>query len=258
MDEKQKVAIVTGAGSGIGKACAIRFAQAGWRVVLTDVNRQGLEAAARQISNSGGEALHFIHDVADEASGVAVAAQVLATWGRIDALVANAGVQIPGSLLNTSAADWDRILDVNLKGVAWCCKAVIPAMREQGSGSIVLISSINAIVGSAGMAVYDMSKAALLALARNLAVEYGTEGIRANAVSPGNTLTEFHLDKMTAKGITMEQIKEMTKGYGLLGRVAQPAEIANAVYFLASEQSSFITGHNLVVDGGYTITGRAG
>jgi len=258
MDEKQKVALVTGAGSGIGKACAIRFAQAGWRVVLTDVNQKGLEAAAHQISDTGGEVLHFIHNVADEASGMAIATQVLATWGRIDVLVANAGVQIAGSLLNTTASDWDRILDVNLKGVAWCCKAVIPAMREQGSGSIVLISSINAIVGSAGMAVYDMSKAALLALARNLAVEYGAEGIRANAVSPGNTLTEFHLDKMTAKGITMEQIREMTKGYGLLGRVAQPDEIANAVYFLGSEQSSFITGHNLVVDGGFTITGRAG
>jgi len=257
MTEEKRVAIVTGAGSGIGKACAIRLSQAGMRVVLTDLNTQRLEATAAHISGLGGEVLHFTHDVADEASAQRVVNQVVAKWHRVDVLVANAGVQIAGSLLNTSDDDWNRILDVNFKGVAWCCKAVIPAMREQGSGSIVLISSVNAIIGSAGMAVYDMSKAALLALARNLAVEYGKEGIRTNAISPGNTLTEFHLDKMTEKGITLEQIQEMTKGYGLLGRVAQPEEIANAVHFLASDQASFITGHNLVVDGGFSITGRA-
>ncbi len=228
------------------------------QVVLTDLNTQGLEATAAHISGLGGEVLHFMHDVADEASCQQVVNQVIAKWHRVDVLVANAGVQIAGSLLNTSDDDWNRILDVNLKGVAWCCKAVIPAMREQGSGAIVLISSVNAIIGSAGMAVYDMSKAALLALARNLAVEYGTEGIRVNAISPGNTLTEFHLDKMTEKGITLGQIHEMTKGYGLLGRLAQPEEIANAVHFLASDQASFITGHNLVVDGGFSITGRTG
>jgi meso-butanediol dehydrogenase/(S,S)-butanediol dehydrogenase/diacetyl reductase len=92
---------------------------------------------------------------------------------------------------------------------------------------------------------------------RNLAVEFGKDGIRVNAISPGNTLTEFHLDKMTGKGITLQQIEEMTKGYGLLGRVARPVEIANAIYFLASEQSSFISGHNLIADGGYSITGRS-
>jgi len=256
MTEKERVAIVTGAGSGIGKACAIRLSQAGMRVVLTDLNAQRLEAVAAHISGLGGEVLHFVHDVADEVSGQQVVEQVTAKWQRVDVLVANAGVQISGSLLDTADDDWDKLLAVNLKGVAYCCKAVIPAMRSQGSGSIVLISSVNAIVGSAGMAVYDMSKAALLALARNLAVEFGTEGIRANAISPGNTLTEFHLDKMTEKGITLEQIQEMTKGYGLLGRVAQPEEIANAVHFLASDQASFITGHNLVVDGGFSITGR--
>lgn len=256
MSEPNKVAIITGAGSGIGKACAIRFAKAGMRVALTDINSQALQDTANQLESEGHEVLHFVHDVANEEAALEVAKQVLASWGQIDVLVANAGVQIGGRLLDTKDSDWERILSVNLKGVAYCCKAVIPPMCSQNSGALVLVSSINALVGSAEMAIYDMSKAGVLALVRSLAVEYGTQGIRANAVCPGNTLTEFHLEKMTEKGFSMEEIKEMTKDYGLLGRVAQAEEIANSIYFLASEQSSFITGHSLVVDGGFSVTGR--
>ncbi|MDZ4729633.1 MAG: SDR family oxidoreductase [Xanthomonadales bacterium] len=257
MSEHYQVALITGAGSGIGKACAIRFADAGVRVALTDINAQKLERTAAEIAASGGVAMQLIHDVSDEDSSQQVVKQVLAEWGQIDMLVANAGVQIAGSLLAATEQDWDTILAVNLKGVAYCCKAVIPAMQQQCAGAIVMVASINAVVGSAGMAIYDMSKAGLLGLMRNLAVEFGADGIRVNAISPGNTLTEFHLDPMIEKGITIDQINEMTKGYGLLGRVAKPAEIANAVHFLASDQSSFITGHNLIVDGGFSITGRA-
>jgi len=257
MNEKKQVALITGAGSGIGKASAIRFAQAGVHVALGDIHAAKLERTASEINAAGGTCIQLIHDVSDESSSHQAVDQVMATWGRIDMLVANAGVQIAGSLLQATEQDWDTILAVNLKGVAYCCKAVIPAMREQRSGSIVMVSSINAVVGSAGMAIYDISKAGLLGLMRNLATEFGKDGIRVNAISPGNTLTEFHLDKMTEKGITLAQIEEMTKGYALLGRVAKPAEIANAIYFLASEQSSFITGNNLIADGGYSITGRS-
>ncbi len=226
-------------------------------MALSDINAAKLQSTAAEITAAGGTSLQLIHDVSNETSSQQAVEQVVAQWGRIDMLVANAGVQIAGSLLNATEQDWDTLLAVNLKGVAYCCKAVIPAMRETGGGAIVMVSSINAVVGSAGMAIYDMSKAALLGLMRNLAVEFGKDGIRVNAISPGNTLTEFHLDKMTAKGITLAEIEEMTKGYALLGRVAKPAEIANAIYFLASEQSSFITGHNLIADGGYSITGRS-
>jgi len=257
MAQPYQVAFITGAGSGIGKACAIRFAQAGVRVVLSDINNTRLQRTAAEIDAAGGISMQLIHDVSDEASSQKAVAEILAQWGRIDMLVANAGVQIAGSLLNATEQDWDTVLAVNLKGVAYCCKSVIPAMCQQGSGSIVMVASINAVVGSTGMAIYDMSKAGLLGLMRNLAVEFGKDGIRVNAISPGNTLTEFHLDKMTEKGITMAQIEEMTKGYALLGRVAKPAEIANAIYFLASEQASFITGHNLIADAGYSITGRS-
>jgi len=257
MSGHRPVALVTGAGSGIGKACALRFAGAGVRTAITDISPDALNAVAELITAAGGDVLSFAGDVADEASLAHVAQHVLAAWGCIDMLVANAGVQIAGTLLEATEDDWERILSVNLKGVAYSCKAVIPAMVQQGAGAIVIISSVNALVGSANMAIYDMSKAAVLALTRTLATEYGTRGVRVNAVCPGNTLTDFHINKMAQKGISAQQIRDMTKGYALLGRIAEPVEIANAVYFLASDEASFITGHTLVVDGGFSVTGRA-
>jgi meso-butanediol dehydrogenase/(S,S)-butanediol dehydrogenase/diacetyl reductase len=257
MTDRRKVAIVTGAGSGIGKACALRFTRAGVRTVITDINSDALQAVSEKITEQGGDSLCIVADVSDTSACEQVTQQVLSAWGHIDILVANAGVQIRGSLLEADERDWDRILAVNLKGVAYSCKAVIPAMLKQGSGSIVIISSVNALVGSVGMAIYDMSKAGVLALTRSLATECGPHGVRVNAVCPGNTLTEFHIDKMNKEGVSIEQIHAMTKGYGLLGRIAEPGEIANAVHFLASEQASFVTGHTLVVDGGFSITGRA-
>jgi len=256
MTDHRKVAIVTGAAAGIGKACALRFARDGVRLVLSDIESGRLQALADLIGGQGGECLCVTADVADAAASDEAAQQALAAWGRLDMLVANAGVQIGGGLLDASEQDWDRLLGVNLKGVAWSCKSVIPAMLQQGSGSIVIISSVNALVGSAGMAIYDMTKAAVLALLRNLAAEFGLRGIRVNAVCPGNTLTDFHIDKMAKKGMSADQIRQMTRGYGLLGRIAEPEEIANAVCFLAGEQASFITGHTLVVDGGFSVTGR--
>ena len=257
MSGPHRVALVTGAGSGIGKACALRFAKAGVRVALSDINSAALKAVVGQITADGGDTLWIEADVSNADACEEVARQVLSAWGRVDMLVANAGVQIGGSLLEADEGDWDKILSVNLKGVAYSCKSVIPAMLEQESGSIVVNSSINALVGSAGMAIYDMSKAGVLALTRNLATEFGSRGIRVNAVCPGNTLTEFHIDNMAKKGVSIEQLREMTMGYGLLGRVAEPGEIANAVYFLASDEASFITGQSLVIDGGFSITGRA-
>ncbi len=225
--------------------------------MITDINPLALQTVADQVTAAKGNVLALVADVSQASACEQVAQQALSAWGRIDILVANAGVQIGGGLLEADEGDWERILAVNLKGVAYCCKAVIPAMLRQGSGSIVVVSSVNALVGSAGMAIYDMSKAGVLALMRSLATEFGQRGIRVNAVCPGNTLTDFHVEKMAQKGVSVEQIREMTSGYGLLGRIAEPDEIANAIYFLASEQASFISGHALVVDGGFSVTGRA-
>jgi len=235
----------------------LRFAEAGVRVALTDINADALQAVSGQITAQGGASLALCADVSDWNACEDLAGKVLTAWGRIDTLIANAGVQIGGGLLAANEDDWTRIIGVNLKGAAYSCKAVIPAMLEQQGGTIVLVSSVNALVGSPGMAIYDMSKAGVLALMRSLAAEFGSHGIRVNAVCPGNTLTDFHINNMAKKGVTIEQIHALTKGYGLLGRIAEPVEIANAIYFLASEQSSFITGHALVVDGGFSTTGRA-
>ena len=226
------------------------------RVALSDVDPARLQRTLEATAASGADLMALPADVSVPADCDALAAAVLDRWGRIDVLVANAGVQVGGSLLDMDEAVWARVLDVNMNGVAYCCRAVLPAMREQGDGSIVIVSSVNAVIGSAGMAVYDMSKAGVLALMRNIATEYGRDGIRANAVCPGNTITDFHIATMAKQGKTVDDIRALMSDYGLLGRAAEPAEIANAVNFLAGDESSFITGHTLVVDGGYSITGR--
>jgi meso-butanediol dehydrogenase/(S,S)-butanediol dehydrogenase/diacetyl reductase len=250
-----KTAVVTGAGSGIGKACALRLAKADYAVVAADIVETAAANTCALIEGAGGQAISCRVDVASERECSHMARLAIDAWGRIDSLVANAGVQIGGTLLDTSAADRQRILAVNLEGAANSCKAVLPNMLQQRAGTIVINASVNALVGTAGMAFYDASKAGLLGLMRSLAVEYGKDAIRVNALCPGNTLTEFHINRMAEQGVGVEQIREMTRGYGLLGRVAEPEEIANVVNFLCSDQSSFITGQAIVVDGGYSIAG---
>lgn len=253
-DYSAKVAIITGAAAGMGKACALRFAKAGINVVVADLSESTISSTCKIIADNGGSAIGCQTDVSSEADCQNLAETALNTWGKIDILVANAGVQIGGSLLESTEADWDQILGVNLKGVAYSCKAVLPSMIENRSGTIVINSSINALLGSADMAIYDMSKAGTLALMRSLAVKHGEHGIRVNAVCPGNTITDFHINNMAKKGIDIEQLREMTRGYGLLDRAAEPEEIANIMYFLASDESSFITGQAIIADGGFSIT----
>lgn len=252
--KNQPVAIVTGGGAGIGKACAARFAQAGWRVLISDITQADGESAAASIRENGGEAIYCRGDVSQQADCAAFAQAALDAWGRIDALVANAGVQISGSLLDASESDWDKILGVNLRGVGYSCRAVLPAMIAQHAGAIVIISSLNAAVGVAHMPIYDASKAGVLGLMRSLAIAYGKEGIRVNAVGPGATLSDFHLRRAAERGMTADDLRTKTQGYGLLGRAAEPEEIASVVYFLASKDASNVTGQFLLVDGGASLT----
>lgn len=251
----RRVALVTGAAAGIGRASAELLAARGYRVALADRDQDRLETARRGIAESGGEAMALPLDIADPRACERAASSIVRGWERIDALIANAGVQIGGSLLETSEEDWQRILAINLNGTAYSTRAVIPKMLAQGSGAIVIVSSVNALVGTTGMAVYDMSKAAVIGLTRSLAAEYGTRGIRVNAVCPGNTLTDFHLDAMARKGLSADDVREMTRGYGLIGRIAEPGEIARAIAFLAGDDASFITGQALAVDGGFSVAG---
>lgn len=249
-------AIVTGAASGIGKASAKRLALEGYRVLLADRDATALSELFAVMRSDGFDVAQCRVDVAEQASCDQMAALALSEWGNVDVLVANAGVQLAGTLLNTSTADWQTLLAVNLNGVAMSCKAVLPAMTQSGSGSIVIISSINALRSNPGMAIYDASKAAVLGLMRSLAAEHGHEGVRVNAICPGDTLTDFHINRAAEQGISVGELRDMTSGYGILGRAAEPVEIANAVNFLAGDQASFITGHTLCVDGGFSVRGH--
>ena len=169
-------------------------------------------------------------------------------------LVANAGARVRGSLLEATEQDWETIIGVNLKGVAYSCKAVLPTMIKQQSGAIVITSSANALVGRAGMPLYDATKAAVLSLTRSLAVAHGQDGIRVNAICPGYTMTDFHERAAKTRGVSPEQLREQNAGYGLLGKPAEPHQLASAIYFMASEDASNITGQTLMVDGGLSVT----
>jgi len=249
-----QVCVVTGGGAGIGKACALKFSREGRRVLIGDMARSDGQQVCDTITEEGGEAHFFEGDVSDPSVSQAWAQEALARWGRLDVLVANAGARVYGSILDAPESDWEKIIGVNLKGVAYSCKAVLPSMIAQGSGAMILISSANALVGRADMPLYDATKAAVLSLVRSLAVAHGQDGIRVNAVCPGFTVTDFHERRAGAEGVSPEQLRTNSQGYGLLGRPAEPQDIASAVHFLAGADAALITGQTLMVDAGFSVT----
>ena len=253
MTSESQVAIITGAGSGIGKACAIKFAHEGAGVVVVDCDVESGRETVNHLKKMGVQALFCHADVSREQDCMAFASQAIQEFGRIDVLVANAGIRAFGTILDATEDDWDRMLAVNLKGVNFSCKAVLPKMMEQKSGAIVLIGSTTAMTGRTNMPIYDVTKFGVLSLNRSLAATYGKFGIRVNTICPSKTITEFHLDKAKAKGISPVEFRAQFEDYGLLGRAGEPAEIAAAVYFMAGKEASFITGQHLMVDGGYSI-----
>lgn len=254
MRSEGKVAVVTGGGAGIGKACVVRFVEEGMRVVIGDMSREDGEQTCAVVKEAGGEVLFCKGNVSNESDCQAWAQAALDAWGRIDVLVANAGARVNGSILEATEADWETIVNVNLKGVAYACKAVLRAMIEQQQGAIVMISSANAKVGRSGMPLYDATKAGVVSLAQSLAVAHGKDGIRVNAICPGFTLTDYHERRAVARGVSREEFREGREGYALLGRPAEPGQIASAVYFMASEDASNVTGQALMVDGGLSVT----
>jgi meso-butanediol dehydrogenase/(S,S)-butanediol dehydrogenase/diacetyl reductase len=253
MSNQSPVAIVTGAGAGIGRACALRFAKEGARVIVVDLSEIDGRATVDMIASRGGTALYYHADVSVEEECRGFAQAAVNAFGRIDILVGNAGIRIPGTLLEVSGQDWDRILDVNLKGVAFSCKAVLPKMIEQKSGAIVLIGSTAALTATSKSPLYDATKLGVIALTRNLAATYGKDGVRVNAICPALTLTEYHVKRAQAQGISYEELKERNRGYGLLGRTIEPEEVAAAVSFMAGKEAAMITGQYLMVDGGFSL-----
>jgi 2-hydroxycyclohexanecarboxyl-CoA dehydrogenase len=249
----RKVAVITGGGAGIGRACALRFAREGYAVAIGDVSSDDGNATLKTLRDAGAGAEFVQGDVAEESSCQELARAALAAFGRIDALVANAGARVFGSLLDATEADWERILGVNLKGVAYACKACLPTMIGQKRGAIVIISSANAILGRADMPLYDATKAGVLSLTRSLAVAHGKDGIRVNAVCPGYTMTDYHERKAAARGVSPEQLRASAGKINLLGGPAEPHQMASAVWFLASDDASHVTGQTLMVDGGQSV-----
>jgi NAD(P)-dependent dehydrogenase (short-subunit alcohol dehydrogenase family) len=244
----QKVALVTGAARGIGFAVAQRFLAEDWRVALLDIERELLDGAVAALANPDATlALHC--DVSDAAAVAAAIASVDRRFGRLDALVNNAGIAVFAPLLETSDEDWSRVLAVNLTGPFLCTKAAAPVMREHGGGAVVNITSVSAVRASTLRSAYGTSKAGLAHLTKQLAVELASLGIRVNAVAPGPVETAM------AKAVHTPEIRADYHDAIPLNRYGLEAELAEAVFFLCCDRSSYITGQILAVDGGFDAAG---
>ena len=250
-----KAALVTGGGAGIGAATGRSFCREGAAVTLVDRDEAALRATAERIRSEvpGARVTYFAADVADETLAARAVAHAVEGFGRLDVLVNNAAARNYASVADATAQDWQAVVNVNLIGTANYCRAALPALRQSGRGSIVNVSSCYAVTGRKGMPIYDATKAGQLALTRTLAFEEAAHGIRANAVCPGSTLTDFHIGRAQASGKDVEKLKTERSTTSLLGRWASPDEIALPILWLASDEASFITGVTLMVDGGLSI-----
>jgi NAD(P)-dependent dehydrogenase (short-subunit alcohol dehydrogenase family) len=257
-----KIAIITGAGSGIGRATAVLFAERGARVMCADIDAEAAEATAENIRQRGHEAAAARVDVSSAADAKRMIDDTVATWGRLDILFNNAGVLFHRSLPEVEEDDWDRMLGVNLKGVFFGCKYALPVIAAGGGGAIVNTASDAGLRGLDGLTAYCASKGGVVQLTKAAAIEWAPHNIRVNCVCPGAVKTGMTTPYMEAalqrEAITEQQYWERVGRSHPLGRVAEPEDIAQAVLFLASDASSFITGVALPVDGGLNAGPRAG
>ncbi|RPA63684.1 glucose 1-dehydrogenase [Aerococcus agrisoli] len=248
---ENKVAIITGAGGGLGSETIKLFAKEGAKVVATDLVTDHLEAVVKEINEAGGEAIAVKHNVASADDWKNVVDQAVAKFGTVDILVNNAGIADKSALSTAETVEedeWERVMNVNLKSVYLGMKQVLPIMREHNTGSIVNISSIAAIIGTGGPFAYTSTKGGIRSMTKSVAAAYGQFGIRANSVHPGAINT-----KMTAASFENDEgFKDITQMIPLR-RISEPAEIAQVVLFLASDDASYVSGSEYVVDGGATI-----
>ena len=245
---ENKVALVTGAASGLGLAAARAFAESGASVVLADWHEESAQSAAKELANKGHKTLAVRCDVSDDAQVEAMVKQTVTTFGRLDAAYNNAGVQnVLAETADTTREDYDRVMGINLRGIWSCMKFELQQMRKQGSGVIVNCSSLGGLVGGAERGIYHAAKHGVLGFTKSAALEYATRGIRINAVCPGLIWTPM-ADQMVAAG-QGDALKAMEKTIPM-GRVGRPEEIATAVLWLCSEAASYVTGQSISVDGG--------
>ena len=245
-----KVAFVTGAGSGIGRATAIAFAAEGADVVLADIDTAGNEETARLVAEHGGQVLAVKCDVTSSSDIQAAIKQTVQEFGRLDVAFNNAGIeQPPAPLVDISEEEWSRVLDIDLRSAFLCMKYEIPAMLEHGGGSIVNTSSGAGVVGIRGQAAYVAAKHGLIGLTKSAALDYAAQGVRVNAICPGIIETPM-MDRFS--GGTAEGRAQVI-GQEPVGRMGSPEEIASAVLWLSSDLGAFATGHAMVIDGGQTV-----
>jgi len=244
---ERKSVIVTGGGSGIGRAAALAFASEGARLIVADVNQSGADTA-QQIRDQGGDAAFVRTDVARSADCAAMVDAAVKLYGRLDIAFNNAGINLAvAPIAEVNEQDWARILGVNLTGVFLCMRHEIPAMKRSGGGAIVNTASVGGVIGTAGVTAYCATKHGVVGLTKSAALDHIADGIRINAVCPGGTRTE-----MLAEWFKDAAVEQRALAHTPIGRMASPEEIARAVLFLASDDASFMVGHAMIADGGLT------
>ncbi|HEY7206455.1 MAG TPA: SDR family oxidoreductase [Methylomirabilota bacterium] len=250
-----RIALVTGGGGGIGEATGRLFAEEGAAVALLDADASAVAEAAARVRGASplARVVALVGDVSVESEARRVVDEAVTALGALHTLVNVAGVRVYAPLAEASAADWERILGVNVLGTAHCCRAALPALRASGRGTVVNVSSVYGLMGRGGMGQYDTTKAAVLGFTRALAVEEAPHRVRVNAVCPGGTITPYHIRRAASQGVSETALRGQRTRDNLLGRWAEPREVAHPILFLASDDSSFITGATLMVDAGRSI-----
>jgi NAD(P)-dependent dehydrogenase (short-subunit alcohol dehydrogenase family) len=249
---QDKVTIITGGASGMGRVAARMFAAEGAKVVIADVTEPATRSVVDEVQAAGGQAIAVVADVSKEADAKRMVDEAVAAYGRVDVLYNNAGImpEADHSVIDTSVDDWDRVMAVNVRGVFLGCKYAIPQMLEQGSGSVINISSFVALVGCSNpQDAYTASKGAVLALTKSLAVQFAPRGVRTNAICPGPVETPLLMDWL----VKDEEAKRIRLARNPTGRFGKPEEIVSMAIYLASDESKWTNGAAMVVDGGITV-----